>query len=46
MIAESSIAPLDRGDVPEKAHRVGHAELAGERAERRLQRPAARDVEP
>ena len=37
---------LDRRDVAEEAHRVGDAELARERPQRRLERPAAGDVEP
>ena len=36
---------LHRRDVAEEAHRVVDAELLGERAQRRLERPAAGDVE-
>ena len=38
--------PLDRRDVAEEPHRVFDLELFGQRAQRRLERAASRNVEP
>ena len=44
-IAAALDRALDRRDVAEEAHRVGDPELPGERAQRRLERAAAGDVQ-